>query len=49
MPPPFVKCACLASVWLTRLPGGTLRVSHTLPPITDPAPTVIRPRIVAPL
>ena len=30
------------------LPGGTLRVSQTFPPITDLLPIVIRPRIVAP-
>lgn len=30
------------------LPGGTLSVNHTFPPITDPSPTVIRPKIVAP-
>ena len=36
-------CACD-----TLLPGGTLWVSHTLPPMVDPAPTVIRPRMVAP-
>lgn len=32
----------------TLVPGGTLCVSHTLPPITDPRPIVTRPRIVAP-
>ncbi len=25
-------------------PGGTSRVTHTLPPITEPRPIVIRPR-----
>ncbi len=34
--------------WLSRLPGGTSCVSQTLPPISDPAPIVTRPRIVAP-
>ena len=32
----------------TVLPGGTLRVSQTLPPMLDPRPIVMRPRIVAP-
>jgi hypothetical protein len=33
----------------TVVPGGTLRVSHTLPPIVEPRPiTVSPPRIVAP-
>ncbi len=36
-------CACV-----TLLPGGTLRVSQTLPPMVDPRPIVTRPRIVAP-
>ena len=30
------------------LPGATSCVSHTLPPIVEPLPMVIRPRIVAP-
>ena len=34
--------------WRTRLLGGTERVSQTFPPITEPRPMVIRPRIVAP-
>ena len=29
-------------------PGGTLRVSHTLPPMDEPRPMVMRPRMVAP-
>ena len=29
--------------------GGTPCVSHTLPPMTDRAPILTRPRIVAPL
>lgn len=32
----------------TLVPGGTLCVSHTLPPITEPRPIVTRPRMVAP-
>jgi hypothetical protein len=31
-----------------RLPGGTLSVNQTLPPIDEPRPIVMRPRIVAP-
>ena len=31
-----------------RLPGGTLRVNQTLPPMVEPGPIVTRPRIVAP-
>ena len=30
------------------VPGGTLRVSQTPPPMTEPRPIVTRPRIVAP-
>ena len=36
-------CACEM-----LLPGRTLRVSHTLPPMIDPRPIVTRPRMVAP-
>ena len=36
-------CACVM-----LLPGGTLRVSQTLPPMVEPRPMVMRPRIVAP-
>lgn len=34
--------------WVTLLPGGTLRVSQTLPPMVEPLPMVTRPRMVAP-
>jgi hypothetical protein len=34
--------------WVMMLPGGTLRVSQTLPPITESQPTVTRPSTVAP-
>jgi len=34
--------------WVIALPGATLRVSQTLPPMVEPLPMVIRPRIVAP-
>ncbi len=45
--PPSVAPSCDRAC-ITRLPGGTLRVSHTLPPIVAPRPIVMRPRIVAP-
>lgn len=34
--------------WVMLLSAGTLRVSQTLPPMVEPLPMVIRPRIVAP-
>jgi hypothetical protein len=34
--------------WVTKLPGGTERVNQTLPPMLEPLPIVMRPRIVAP-
>ncbi len=34
--------------WVMLLSAGTLRVSHTLPPMVEPLPMVMRPRIVAP-
>ena len=34
--------------FLQWLPGGRLRVSHTLPPTLEPRPTVMRPSTVAP-
>src|SRR5690606_23126335 len=34
--------------WVTLLPGATLWVNQTLPPMVEPAPTVMRPRTVAP-
>ncbi|MNT00882.1 hypothetical protein D3C72_1353280 [compost metagenome] len=39
----LTRLACV-----TLLPGATLRVSQTLPPMVDPLPIVTRPRIVAP-
>jgi hypothetical protein len=48
IPPPLSKTSLRACNWVTLLPGGTLRVSQTLPPIVDPRPIVIRPRMVAP-
>ncbi|SDV46103.1 hypothetical protein SAMN05216551_10179 [Chitinasiproducens palmae] len=36
-------CACVMLLF-----GGTLCVSHTLPPMVEPAPSVMRPRMVAP-
>jgi hypothetical protein len=46
LPAPPGSCWTLACV--TWLPGGTLLVSQTLPPMLDPRPIVIRPRMVAP-
>ncbi|MNG98060.1 hypothetical protein D3C76_655520 [compost metagenome] len=34
--------------WVMLLSAGTLRVSHTLPPMVEPLPMVIRPSTVAP-
>ncbi len=34
--------------WVMLLSAGTLRVSHTLPPMVEPLPMVMRPRMVAP-
>ncbi len=34
--------------WVMLLSAGTLRVSQTLPPMVEPLPMVIRPKIVAP-
>ena len=46
---PFLKNRCLGLSSITVVPGGTLLVSHTLPPTTEPCPiTVSPPRIVAP-
>ena len=38
----------MARAWVMLLPGGTLCVSQTLPPIDEPLPMVMRPRTVAP-
>ncbi len=40
--------SCCRFAWVIFAPAGTLRVSHTLPPMVDPLPMVMRPRIVAP-
>ena len=42
------QASCCDWAWVTWLPGGTLRVSQTLPPMTDPRPMVTRPKMVAP-
>ena len=43
----FVPAAATRHL-VDSLPAATLRVSHTLPPMVEPLPMVIRPRIVAP-
>ena len=40
MPEPASKSSLRSSACETLLPGGTLLVSHTLPPMTDPRPIV---------
>src|SRR5690606_16172333 len=45
-PSMFFVCCRLA--WVMLLPGGMLRVSQTLPPMVEPWPMVMRPRMVAP-
>jgi hypothetical protein len=49
MPLPSVTLSSRSRVcaWAMRLPGGTLRVSQTLPPMVEPRPIVTRPRMVA--
>jgi len=47
MPPPASNFSTLSDLWVMMLFGGTSRVTHTLPPIIDPFPITIRPRIVA--
>ena len=47
MPDPCEKPSLRYWAWEMLLPGATLRVSQTLPPMIDPRPMVIRPRIVA--
>ena len=54
LPPENAYCAPSADrpvrvcAWVMLLPGGTLCVSQTLPPIDELRPTVMRPRMVAP-
>lgn len=48
IPPPSSNASLRTSAWVTMLPAGTSRVSHTFPPIVEPRPIVTRPRIVAP-
>ncbi len=43
-----VPSSCCKFACVIFAPAGTLRVSHTLPPMVEPLPMVIRPRIVAP-
>ena len=47
MPEPLSKASLRTWACETLLPGGTLWVSQTLPPMTEPRPIVMRPRIVA--
>ena len=47
-PPPSSTRSSRAIACAMRLPGGTLRVSQTLPPIDAPRPIVTRPSTVAP-
>lgn len=48
IPAPLSNRSLRTCAWLMTLPGGTPRVSQTLPPMLEPRPMVIRPRIVAP-
>ena len=43
MPPPSSNASVRTFAWVMWLPGGTLRVTHTLPPMTEPRPMVMRP------
>ena len=48
IPEPLSKMVSAGLPCNTRVRGGTLSVSQTLPPMTEPRPMVIRPRMVAP-
>jgi len=48
MPEPSPKTSLRTWAWEIRLCCGTLRVSPMLPPIVEPRPIVMRPRMVAP-
>ena len=48
IPEPPTKSSPRSLACEMLLSGGQLRVSQTLPPITDPLPIVMRPRMVAP-
>ena len=48
MPSPSTIASWRVAAWVMVLPGGTLRVSQTLPAIVEPRPTVIRPSTDAP-
>ena len=48
IPAPSSNASYLAFAWVMMLPGGTSRVSQTLPPIDEPLPIVTRPSTVAP-
>lgn len=48
IPEPPSNTSSRSGAWLMKLPAGTLRVSQTLPPMLEPRPMVMRPRMVAP-
>ena len=48
MPEPPSNRSSRTRAWVMRLPAGTPRVSHTLPPMLEPRPIVMRPSTVAP-
>lgn len=48
IPPPSMKSSLRDWACVTRLPGPTSLVSQTLPPMIEPRPIRILPRIVAP-
>lgn len=48
MPSPSRKPWVTGRPCVTIVPAGTLCVSHTFPPMTEPRPMVMRPKRVAP-
>ena len=48
IPEPPTKSSLRSLACEILLSGGQLRVSQTFPPITEPLPIVMRPRMVAP-
>lgn len=48
IPDPPSNVSSRAGPCVIELPGGTARVSQTFPPMLEPRPMVMRPRIVAP-
>ena len=46
---PYRAVTLLRTVaWVTKLSGGTSSVSQTLPPMVEPRPMTMRPKMVAP-